>query len=237
MEARYLDTRVFVQRRRGTVKCCGGYMEVDTPCDDRCFRINLSVPYQLNPLVEWPILGRWTLAKRTEGEERMVACLNRKIMTPYIRSHHKGLAECLSDTTVIDRSSFLRLSFGIHTQRWEQMLPFFLLATWEIALRDFSREGSRIPDRLLAWSLCCATASASCGEDRERKNNHVIKRIPLNCCVISLPGQTRAWWCWPNIYYWSIRHQLHKPPYLHYCSFIFIFLILYIFYLYFIIYI
>lgn len=35
-----------------------GYMNVGMPLAARCFLISLSVPYQLKPLVEWPIRGR-----------------------------------------------------------------------------------------------------------------------------------------------------------------------------------
>lgn len=44
--------------------CIGkvGYIDVGMPLEARCFRMSLSVPYQLKPLVEWPIRGRWTLA-------------------------------------------------------------------------------------------------------------------------------------------------------------------------------
>lgn len=33
-----------------------------TPLDARCFLTSRSVPYQLKPLVAWPMRGRWTLA-------------------------------------------------------------------------------------------------------------------------------------------------------------------------------
>lgn len=42
--------------------CLEGYMKVVMPLDARCFLMSLSVPYQLKPLVEWPIRGRCTLA-------------------------------------------------------------------------------------------------------------------------------------------------------------------------------
>lgn len=39
-----------------------GYMNAGMPLEARCFLISLSVPYQLKPLVEWPMRGRCTLA-------------------------------------------------------------------------------------------------------------------------------------------------------------------------------
>ena len=39
-------------------------MEVGMPLAARCLFISLSVPYQLKPGVEWPILGKWTAAEQ-----------------------------------------------------------------------------------------------------------------------------------------------------------------------------
>lgn len=49
-----------------------GYMNVGMPLEARCFLIRRSVPYQLKPLVAWPMRGRCTLAwgcrERGKGE-------------------------------------------------------------------------------------------------------------------------------------------------------------------------
>lgn len=45
-----------------------GYMRVGTPRAARCFRMSRSVPYQLKPLVAYPIRGRCTVAEK-EGRE------------------------------------------------------------------------------------------------------------------------------------------------------------------------
>lgn len=44
-----------------------GYINVGIPLEERCFRISLSVPYQLNPGVSWPIRGKWTLPVNRGG--------------------------------------------------------------------------------------------------------------------------------------------------------------------------
>lgn len=43
-------------------------MKVGTPLEARCFLMSRSVPYQLKPLVEWPMRGRCTLAAKHNSD-------------------------------------------------------------------------------------------------------------------------------------------------------------------------
>ncbi len=59
------------------------YMNVGTPLEARCFLMSLSVPYQLNPLVECPMRGRCTLA--VWGKHKNIS---EKCQWELVRLHH-----------------------------------------------------------------------------------------------------------------------------------------------------
>lgn len=53
-------------------------MNVATPLDARCFLTSRSVPYQLKPLVAWPMRGRWTLALWGKKNTHRFIFMNKK---------------------------------------------------------------------------------------------------------------------------------------------------------------
>lgn len=63
-------------------------MKVGTPREAKCLRISLSVPYQLKPLVAWPIRGRWTLAgnKKQNKQKKINKTTTKSILFLFTRN-------------------------------------------------------------------------------------------------------------------------------------------------------